>query len=170
MFKINPINQLLNKRHLDPNHCLVVTSSLICLPALLLLLTTPYPLESHFPDIVFLILMSSLSICRWADPNPLFRKCDRNMAKLFFIYYAFYTITTKPNKMITIYYVILIITCYRVSKFFRQRYAFKYWYIFHMLFHIIGIYCITSFFYEIDPLYLVRNTSFFSILHTSNQG
>lgn len=156
----------LHQRHLKPNHFLVASSSLICLPAMLLILSAPqhthhtqpthhthHTQQTHFfGHLSFLIVMSVLSICRWADPNPIFRKLDSTFAKSFFIYYSTMTIATKPKKILTLCCVSMIALCYQLSRFFRNNYPFKYWYVFHMGYHLIGIYCVTTLFYELHLL------------------
>lgn len=145
----------LHQRHLKPNHFLVASSSLICLPAMLLILSAPqhthHTQQTHFfSHISFLIVMSAISICRWADPNPIFRKLDSTFAKSFFIYYSTMTIATKPKKILTLCGISMIALCYQLSRFFRNNYPFKYWYVFHMVYHIMGIYCVTTLFYELQ--------------------
>ena len=142
----------LHQRHLKPNHFLVASSSLICLPAMLLILSAPHPTQQthFFGHLCFLIVMSALSICRWADPNPIFRKLDSTFAKSFFMYYSTMTIATKPKKILTLCCVSMIALCYQLSRFFRNNYPFKYWYVFHMVYHIMGIYCVTTLFYELQ--------------------
>ena len=144
----------LHQRHLKPNHFLVASSSLICLPAMLLILSAPqHTQQTHFfGHLCFLIVMSALSICRWADPNPIFRKLDSTFAKSFFVYYSTMTIATKPKKILTLCCVSMIALCYQLSRFFRNNYPFKYWYVFHMVYHIMGIYCVTTLFYELHLL------------------
>ena len=144
----------LHQRHLKPNHFLVASSSLICLPAMLLILSAPHPTQQthFFGHLSFFIVMSALSICRWADPNPIFRKLDSTFAKSFFIYYSTMTIATKPKKILTLCCISMIALCYQLSRFFRNNYPFKYWYVFHMGYHLMGIYCVTTLFYELHLL------------------
>jgi len=153
--QINSVDLTLHERHLTPNHFLVASSSLICLPAMLLILSAPHASsiqQPHFGHLCFLIIMSALSICRWADPNIIFRQLDSAFAKVFFIYYSTMTIATKPKKILALCCVSMIALCYQLSRFFRNRYPFKYWYVFHMGYHLLGIYCVTTLFYELHLL------------------
>ena len=153
--QINSVDLTLHERHLNPNHFLVASSSLICLPAMLLILSAPHSSsiqQPQFGHLCFLIIMSALSICRWADPNIIFRQLDSAFAKVFFIYYSTMTIATKPKKILALCCVFIIALCYQLSRFFRNRYPFKYWYVFHMGYHLLGIYCVTTLFYELHLL------------------
>ena len=132
---------------LRPNPLLVVTSSLFCIPILSLYLNDEATFYKYLDEMILILIISVFSICRWSNPKKAFRILDVKMARIGFIYFHIQLMKMKPKL-----YVLLSCICggglYQLSRISRKKWNFRYWYVFHFLFHIFAIYTMTKIYYK----------------------
>ena len=135
---------------LKPNPLLVATSSLFCLPVLSLFLNDYSSFYNHFNEMIMIFTISLLSICRWANPIPLFQKMDSKMAKFIFFYFHI-QMYQKRSKLKAILSFVFVGTLYKMSKLSRKPpNNVSHWYVYHFLFHIASICSSVKLYYQIS--------------------
>ena len=136
--------------HLKPSPLLVATSSLLCLPALFMIIHKSYhDLMKYYKTIVSMFIMSSASICRWAIPTPLTCKLDRFLAKLSFGYFVFLHITLNSNIILSLIHCSFCVMLFIASRYFRKQRYNPIWKLFHMSFHLSIVYYFMNDIYSI---------------------
>lgn len=134
-------NHPITTSHLNPSPLLVATSSLICLPALSLILHTPSPdARKYTKDICIMFLMSAASVCRWANPTPFNCALDRTLAKIFFIYFVTTSALVHPNLSHSIFHSVLCVSFFAASRYFRKIRPHPIWRWCHSTFHILCVF------------------------------
>lgn len=143
------INTMICNYHLKPNFILVGSSSLFSLPVISLYLKDETMFYQHYNEMLLLSTLSFFSILRWGMPCYIFRKIDQGLAKICFIYYAINANKhkSKYSPFIIRMLIVNVYILFLLSKYTRKRF-FKYWYIFHFLFHILSISMITTLYYN----------------------
>ena len=134
-------NHSITISHLKPSPLLVATSSLLCLPSISMIIHKPYhELIKNRRDIIMMFIMSTASICRWGNPNPLTCKLDRFLAKLCFVYFVFLHITLNSNIIYSLLRCFLCVILFKTSRYLRKIHPHSIWILFHMSFHLFIIY------------------------------
>lgn len=142
----NPIHSIhpITTSHLNPSPLLVATSSLICLPALSLILhKPPSELSHHSKEIALMLVMCAASVCRWAAPTPFNCLLDRTLAILFFVYFSILSASTRSNRLHSIFYSLVCLSLFVASRYFRKFRPHPAWRWFHAAFHVSGVYFIS---------------------------
>ena len=134
---------------LKPNHILVATSSLFCIPSLSLFLNDYSSFYNNFNEMIMIFTISLLSICRWANPISLFRKMDSKIAKLIFFYFHI-QMYQKRSKLKAILSFVFVGSLYKMSKRCRKIHKVAHWYVYHFLFHIAAIYSCVKLYYQLS--------------------
>ena len=135
-----------------PNHVLLSSSSLFCLPVVFCYLHNYVYFCTHIWEMLFLICVSLFSSGRWGFPCKFTRKTDSLLAKTAFLYF---TITTNQQRPCTRKAVILpsiSFFLFRLSRLSRKHFNFQYWYIFHFMFHVCSVMFMLYFYAQQPPL------------------
>lgn len=156
------------ENHLKPNHLLVLSSSLFCVPMLSVFLNDKDTFQKNKKELFFLIAVSIASIVRWGNPCVFTRKLDKYLANItFFYFHTMFCLHRSP--LHGLLSACLTGTLFQLSRLSRKKWSFKYWYIFHVSFHILANYNMTKLYYK-TPFFpkVTKHTSSFSPLQSSS--
>ena len=118
----------------NKNCLLIISSTFFYIPVLIIILFKTSKILFYKYDIIILLLTTSISILRWSLPYYICKKMDKVMATFSFLYFflkGFKIYSIKINIM----YAIICYLLFFFSVYSRKKNNFKYWYIFHVLFH-----------------------------------
>lgn len=135
------------ENHLKPNHLLVMSSSLFCVPMLSAFLNDKETFQKNKKELVFLSALSVASIVRWGNPCAFTRKLDKYLANIsFFYFHTMFSLNRSP--LYGLASACLTGTLFQLSRLSRKKWSFKYWYLFHVSFHVFTAAFVTKLYFK----------------------
>ena len=128
----------IEESHKIKNPLLIFSSTFFFTPIIFLILDNPLNLIYKKHEVCISLLTCLFSITRWSMPYYIFRKIDQIIAIIAFTYYSIFGFIKKEDYSMHMKTVLISVIFFFLSKITRRIYKFKYWYIFHFLFHLFG--------------------------------